>query len=101
MAEAEGVSSTTVHRWFKLFGLKPHLTRIFKLSKDPFFIEKVRDITGVYLNPPDHAMVLCVDEKSQIQALERSQLPCPWDSRTLKAIRMTIYAMAPRPCLQF
>jgi len=64
MADAEGVSSTTGHRWFKLFGLKPHLTRIFKLSKDSFFIEKVRDITGLYLNPPDHATVLCVDEKS-------------------------------------
>ena len=77
LAEAEGVSSTTVHRWFKLFGIKPHLTRIFKLSQDPFFIEKVRDITGLYLNPPDKAMVLCVDEKSQIQALDRTQPTLP------------------------
>lgn len=77
MAEAEGISSTTVHRWFTLFGIKPHQTKIFKLSKDPFFIEKVRDITGLYLNPPDNAMVLCVDEKSQIQALSRSQPTLP------------------------
>ncbi len=77
MAEAEGVSKSTVQRWFALFGLKPHRSRTFKLSSDPFFIEKVRDITGLYLNPPDHAIVLCVDEKSQIQALNRSQPTLP------------------------
>ena len=69
MGAAEGVSKTTVQRWFSLFGIKPHLAQTFKLSNDPFFIEKVRDIVGLYLHPPDHAMVLCVDEKSQIQAL--------------------------------
>ncbi len=73
MAEAEGVSKSTVQRWFSLFGVKPHLRATFKLSTDPFFIEKVRDIVGLYLDPPEHALVLCVDEKSQIQALERSQ----------------------------
>ena len=73
MASAEGVSKSTVQRWFALFGVKPHLRETFKLSPDPFFIEKVRDIVGLYLNPPEHALVLCVDEKSQIQALERSQ----------------------------
>ena len=73
MASAEGVSKSTVQRWFALFGVKPHLQETFKLSTDPFFIEKVRDIVGLYLNPPEHALVLCVDEKSQIQALERSQ----------------------------
>ena len=77
MAEAEGVSKSTVQRWFSLFGVKPHLSDTFKLSSDPFFIEKVRDVTGLYLNPPDNAMVLCVDEKSQIQALNRTQPTLP------------------------
>jgi transposase len=62
-----------VQRWFELFGVQPHRQRTFKLSNDPFFVEKVRDIVGLYLNPPDCAVVLCVDEKSQIQALERTQ----------------------------
>ena len=62
-----------MQRWFTLFGIQPQRQRTFKLSTDPFFIEKVRDIVGLYLNPPDHAVVLCVDEKSQIQALERTQ----------------------------
>ena len=57
MAEAEGISKSTLQRWFSLFGLKPHLSDTFKLSSDPFFIEKVRDVTGLYLNPPDNAMV--------------------------------------------
>ena len=73
MAEHAGVSKSTVQRWFDLFGVQPHRQRHFKLSNDPFFIEKVRDIVGLYLNPPDHAVVLCVDEKSQIQALQRTQ----------------------------
>ena len=77
MAEAEGVSKSTVQRWFSLFGVKPHRSDTFKLSSDPFFIEKVRDVTGLYLNPPDNAMVLCVDEKSQIQALNRTQPTLP------------------------
>ena len=77
MAQAEGVSKSTVQRWFSLFGLKPHRSETFKLSGDPFFVEKVRDITGLYLNPPDNAMVLCVDEKSQIQALNRTQPTLP------------------------
>ena len=79
MGAAEGISARTVSRWFRLFGVKPHLTKTFKLSTDPFFIEKVRDITGLYLNPPDHAMVLCVDEKSQIQALDRTHPKLPMD----------------------
>ena len=77
MSTAEGVSKSTVQRWFSLFGVKPHLRETFKLSTDPFFIEKVRDIVGLYLDPPDHALVLCIDEKSQIQALERSQPTLP------------------------
>lgn len=73
LAEVTGLSTTTVHRYLTLFGVQPHRTRSFKLSTDPFFIEKVRDIIGLYLNPPEHALVLCVDEKSQVQALERTQ----------------------------
>ena len=73
MAEHTGISKSTVQRWFDLFGVQPHRQRHFKLSNDPFFLEKVRDIVGLYLHPPDHAVVLCVDEKSQIQALQRTQ----------------------------
>jgi len=73
IAEETGISKSTVHRIWRAFGLQPHRQRHFKLSTDPFFIEKVRDIVGLYLNPPDKAMVLCVDEKSQIQALDRTQ----------------------------
>jgi putative transposase len=76
-AEASGISKSTVHRLFQAFALQPHRTQGFKLSTDPFFVEKVRDIAGLYLNPPDHALVLCVDEKSQIQALERTQPVLP------------------------
>ncbi len=72
-----GVSKSSVQRYLKLFGVQPHRSRTFKLSTDPFFVEKVRDIVGLYLNPPDHALVLCVDEKSQVQALERTQPVLP------------------------
>ena len=64
-------------RYFALFGIQPHRSRSFKLSTDPFFVEKVRDVVGLYLNPPDQALVLCVDEKSQIQALQRTQPVLP------------------------
>jgi transposase len=73
VATQTGISKSTVARYFQLFGVQPHRTKSFKLSTDPFFVEKVRDIVGLYLNPPEHALVLCVDEKSQIQALERTQ----------------------------
>jgi transposase len=73
MAAASGVSQSTVGRLWRAFGLQPHRSETFKLSKDPLFIEKVRDIVGLYLDPPDRALVLCVDEKSQIQALDRTQ----------------------------
>ena len=73
MAEHTGISKSTVHRWFKMFGVQPHRQRHFKISNDPFFVEKVRDIAGLYMNPPDHAVVLYVDEKTQIQGLERTQ----------------------------
>jgi putative transposase len=67
------LSKSTVNRIWRAFGIQPHRQKHFKLSTDPFFVEKVRDIVGLYLNPPDKAMVLCVDEKSQIQALDRTQ----------------------------
>ena len=76
-AAKTGISKSTVQRYFRLFGVQPHRSKSFKLSTDPFFVEKVRDIVGLYLNPPDHALVLCVDEKSQIQALERTQPNLP------------------------
>ena len=76
-AAASGIAKSTVGRYFALFGLQPHRRKSFKLSTDPFFVEKVRDIAGLYLNPPDKALVLCVDEKSQVQALERSQPVLP------------------------
>jgi len=73
MAAEAGVSQNTVVRIWHAFGLKPHMEDTFKLSKDPLFIEKVRDVVGLYMNPPQRAMVLCVDEKSQVQALDRTQ----------------------------
>ena len=73
MAKAAGLSQSAISRIWRAFALKPHRTKTFKLSKDPLFIDKVRDIVGLYLNPPDKAFVLSVDEKSQIQALDRTQ----------------------------
>jgi transposase len=73
MAEATGMSRQAVHRIWKAFGLQPHRSDTFKLSTDPQLIEKVRDIVGLYLDPPERALVLCADEKSQIQALDRTQ----------------------------
>jgi transposase len=73
MAKASGLSQSMVSRIWRAFGLQPHRSESFKLSRDPLFIEKVRDVVGLYLNPPDRALVLCVDEKSQIQALDRAQ----------------------------
>src|SRR6201993_1167902 len=76
-AEVNRLSKSTVHRVFQTFALQPHRSKTFKLSTDPFFVEKVRDIVGLYLNPPDHAMVLAVDEKPQTQALSRTQPVLP------------------------
>jgi len=73
MAKASGVSTSTVHRIWRAFSLQPHRSQTFKLSSDPLFVEKVRDIVGLYLDPPERALVLCVDEKTQIQALDRTQ----------------------------
>lgn len=73
LAQATGLSRMTISRIWHAFGLQPHRTETFKLSPDPLLVEKVRDIVGLYMNPPDHALVFCVDEKSQIQALDRTQ----------------------------
>jgi transposase len=77
MASAQDVSKNTVNRLWQLHNLKPHLNRSFKLSRDPKFVEKLTDIVGLYLNPPEKVLVLCVDEKSQIQALDRTQPGLP------------------------
>jgi transposase len=77
MAAATGHSHTTIRRMWNAFGLQPHRAETFKLSSDPLFVDKVRDIVGLYLSPPTHAIVLCVDEKSQIQALDREQPVLP------------------------
>ena len=77
MAKAQGVSSAMVHRIWRTHRLQPHRAESFKLSRDPHFARKVRDVVGLYLNPPDKALVLCVDEKSQIQALNRTQPELP------------------------
>ena len=77
LAKVTGLSRMTISRMWHAFGLQPHRVETFKLSPDPLLIEKVRDIVGLYLNPPDHALVFCVDEKSQIQALDRTQPMLP------------------------
>src|SRR5437773_8809926 len=77
MAKAQGVSSAMVHRIWRAHRLQPHRSEHFKQSRDPNFARKVRDVVGLYLNPPDKALVLCVDEKSQIQALDRTQPVLP------------------------
>src|SRR3984893_2978380 len=84
LAKATGLSRMTISRIWRAFGLQPHRTDTFKLSPDPLLIEKVRDLVGLYMNPPDHALVLCVDEKSQMQALDRSQPLLPLRPRQLE-----------------
>ena len=95
LGKATGMSQSSVSRIWRAFGLKPHLAEAFKLSTDPQFIDKVRDIVGLYLNPPDGALVLCVDEKSQIQALDRTAPVLPLLPGTPPAD-----VRAPRPELQ-
>ena len=77
MAKSTGMSQTAISRIWRAFALRPHRSKTFKISRDPLFVDKVRDVVGLYLNPPDKALVLCVDEKSQIQALDRSQPVLP------------------------
>jgi len=98
VARETELSRPTVHRIWRAFGLQPHRQTHFKLSTDPFFVEKVRDIVGLYLNPPDKAMVLCVDEKSQIQALDRTQPHCRWLPAFPPDVPTTTSATARRHC---
>jgi hypothetical protein len=99
MARAAGISPASVQRLWAASEIKPHLSRTFKLSNDKRFDEKFWDVIGLYLNPPEKALVLCCDEKSQCQALERTQPVCRWGSATF-APRLTITCdMARWPCL--
>src|SRR5205823_9150936 len=77
MAQSQGVSKSTINNTWRAHNLQPHRTETFKLSRDPKFLEKMTDVVGLYLNPPQQAIVLCVDEKSQIQALDRTQPGLP------------------------
>jgi hypothetical protein len=77
MAQATGLSRMTISRIWRAFGLQPHRSETFKLSPDPLLIDKVRDVVGLYMNPPEHAIVLCVDEKAQIQARLIGRNRCP------------------------
>ena len=95
MAKASGVGLTTVQQISRAFGLQPDRSETFKLSNAPLLIEKVRDIVGLYMNPPDHAVVFCVDEKSQIQALDRTQPLLPMrpgqvERRTNEQLRRSV-----------
>jgi hypothetical protein len=81
MAATAGVSEASVRRIWRAHGLKPHLVETFKIINDPQFAEKLEDIVGLYLDPPEHALVLCADEKSQIQALDRTQPGLPLKTR--------------------
>ena len=99
MAKASGLSVSTVHRIWNAFSRQPHRSETFKLSTDPQFVEKVRDIVGLYLDPPERALVLCVDEKSQIQALDRTQPLLPMRPAKPSGEPTTMSVMASPPCL--
>jgi hypothetical protein len=109
MAEKAGISHSTVGRIWRAHGLKPHIVRGFKLSNDPQFIEKVRDIVGLYMNPPDNALMFSFDEKPQVQALERAQPVLPmdlgmperqmWDPETLAGGNPETLAGSPTGCV--
>jgi hypothetical protein len=95
MAKATGLSQSTISRIWRAFSLDPHRAETFKLSRDPLFIDKVRDIVGLYLNPPDRALVLCVDEKSPIQALDRTAPLLPMRPARRSGAPTTTSATAP------
>ena len=95
MARATGLSHATIGRIWRAFGLQPHRTETFKLSPDPWLVDKVRDIVGLYVNPPEHAVVFCVDEKPQIQALDRTAPLLPMQPG--QAERRTTIAATARP----
>jgi transposase len=96
MARHSGISTSSVGRVWRAFGLQTHRVETFKLSTDPLFVDKVRDIVGLYLNPPDRALVLCVDEKSQIQALDRTQpLAASFATRSWRSRFEAVHPSAP------
>jgi transposase len=99
LAAQAGVSDTTVLRIWRANGLKPHVVKGFKVSRDPKFAEKLDDIVGLYMSPPEHALVLCCDEKSQIQALDRTQPGLPLKKGRAATMPTTTSGTAPRPCL--
>ena len=99
LAVVAGVSDTTIQRVWQQHGLKPHRTKRFKVSRDLRFVEKLEDIVGLYMSPPEHALVLCCDEKSQIQALDRTQPGLPMKRGRAATMRMTTSATARPPCL--
>ena len=98
MAAQAGFSHTTIRRIWRAFGLQPHRSETFKLSSDPLFVDKVRDIVGLYLSPPNRALVLSVDEKSQIQALDREQPVLPMMPGIPSAAPIPMSATEPRRC---
>jgi len=98
LAKATGLSRSTISRIWRAFGLQPHRVETFKLSPDPLLIEKVRDIVGLYMNPPDRALVFCVDEKSQIQALDRTQPMLPMRPGQVERRTHDYKRMEPRRC---
>ena len=100
MARRCGMSQSAVSRIWRAFALQPHRSETFKLSRDPLFVEKVRDIVGLYLHPPDRALVLCVDEKAQIQALNRTQPLLPINGPGRAPHTRLSSATEPRRCLQ-
>jgi len=95
MAKEMGLSQSSVSRIWRAFGLQPHRSETFKLSTDPYFVDKVHDVVGLYLDPPERALVFCVDEKSQIQALDRSQPVLPMMPGAPQRVTTTTSAPAP------
>ena len=100
LAAVAGVSDTTIQRVWTACGLKPHRIKRFKVSRDPKFVEKLEDIVGLYMSPPEHALVLCCDEKSQVQALDRTQPGLPMKPGRAATLRTTTSATAPPHCLR-
>jgi transposase len=100
VAKETGIPKSTVQRYLSLFGVQPHRQRSFKLSTDPFFVEKIRDVVGLYLNPPENALVLCVDERARFRRWNGRSPCCRWGWGMSKASPMTIVAMGPRRSLR-
>lgn len=98
-AEDSGISKSPVARYFALFRVQPHRSKTFKLPSNPYFVEKVRGIVGLYLSPPTNALVLCVDEKSQCQALERTQPVLPMGLSYLESVTHGYIRHGTRRCL--